>query len=302
MMNKKSRWVKLGAALWLAVGVSLGAAGTLTQATKEAPWENSHGMKFVPVAGTAALFCIWHTRVQDFASFVKATAGTAPVAGGKEVAKDWQTPEAGKPSNFHAALKKMEQYNQGPTEPACNVSWEEAGAFCQWLTKKERAAGALPANMEYRLPTDAEWSVAVGLGPEPGQTIYEKNRKITEVYPWGTEKMPAKAAGNYFGEEHRTSPYQKFVAPNDGFMFTSPVGSFPPNAFGLYDMGGNVWQFCRDEFDPPLPARVLRGGAWCTTDLKYMLSGRRTAAPPDSHYNFNGFRCVIAPVAASASQ
>lgn len=93
------------------------------------------------------------------------------------------------------------------------------------------------------------------------------------------------------------------VGYDDGFKYTSPVGSFSANAFGLYDMGGNLWQWCEDQLDPPLPARVLRGGAWCTTDPFYLWSSRRMAAPPEFHYNFNGFRCVLASVGASpASQ
>lgn len=291
MMNHRTQLVSVGAGLLLAMGVALGVlvgatdslAASPQQATKEAPWENSLGMKFVPVKGTPVLFCIWHTRVQDFTAFVAATKGSAAaatLAAAKELGKDWQSPG----------------FKQEPTHPVCDVSWEEAHAFCQWLTKKERAEGRLAANLQYRLPTDAEWSVAVGLGPETGATPHEKDSKI-KVYPWGVQLPPSKGAGNYYGEENRKSKYDShlIVGYDDGFKVTSPVGSFPANAFGLYDMGGNMWQWCEDLLDPPLPARVLRGGAWCTNDPTLMFSTSRAAAPPDSHYNFNGFRCVLAP-------
>jgi formylglycine-generating enzyme required for sulfatase activity len=300
MMNGRSALVSVVAGVLLALGAGFSAvagasdrvAASPHQATKEAPWENSLGMKFVPVKGTAVLFCIWHTRVQDLAAFAKAAEGAA--GGAKEIAKDWQSPI---PKD-----SRSPGYVQGPTDPVWNVSWDEAKAFCQWLTKKELADRTLPGDMQYRLPTDAEWSVAVGLAAEKGQTPHEKDSRI-EVYPWGTQMPPPKGAGNYYGEENRRSKYETLLIAgyDDGFKYTSPVGSFSANAFGLYDMGGNLWQWCEDLLDPPLPARVLRGGAWCTSDPYYLWSTRRTAAPPDRHFNFNGFRCVLAPAGASPS-
>ena len=300
-MKYRSLFIRRVAGVLFALSIGFAAMSAATghaatnpkQATKEAPWENSLGMKFVPVPGTDVLFCIWHTRVQDFAAFAKAVEGARAV-NGQEVAKDWQTP-------FPKTRVRTEEFKQEPTHPACNVSWDEAQAFCQWLTKKEHVEGKLPADMRYRLPTDAEWSVVVGLGPENGKTPRDKNWK-TEGYPWGAQMPPTKGAGNFCGEENRKSKYETrlIVGYDDGFKYTSPVGSFSANAFGLYDMTGNVWQWCEDLFDPPVPARVLRGSAWCTTDPFYLKSSCRTAAPPDSHYNFNGFRCVLAPVAATA--
>ncbi len=256
------------------------------QASKEAPWINSLGMKFVPVKDTEVLFCIWDTRVQDFTTFAKAAEGTAPVTG-QELAKNWQSPF---PGEWHTP-----KYQQSPLEPVCNVSWDEAKAFCRWLTQTEHAAGRLAADRQYRLPTDAEWSVAVGLGPEKGKTPHDKDSHI-EIFPWGTQMLPPKGAGNYYGEEHRRNKYDTYLIAgyNDGFTLASPVGSFPANACGLYDVSGNVWQWCEDLFDPPLPARALRGAAWCTSDIYYLWSSRRIAVPPDDHYNYIGFRCVLA--------
>ena len=96
---------------------------------------NTLGMPFVPVKGTEVAFCIWETRVKEYAA---ANAGV----GGR-----WKNPP----------------FKQSDTYPVVNVSWEDAQAFCAWLTKKELAEGKIKAGQKYRLPTDAEWSVAVGL-------------------------------------------------------------------------------------------------------------------------------------------
>jgi formylglycine-generating enzyme required for sulfatase activity len=108
------------------------------------------------------------------------------------------------------------------------VSLDDARRFCAWLSKKE--------GRTYRLPTSAEWSAAVG----------------PQKYPWGDSFPPPKGAGNYGGSESRHVPLgiSVFTIPgyNDGYPRTSPVGSFAPNRSGLYDMGGNVAQWCDEEY------------------------------------------------------
>jgi len=117
----------------------------------------------------------------------------------------------------------------------------------QWLTDKEQKEGVLPPNQFYRLPTDLEWSKAVGLPEEPQKTPAERDMVITDVYPWGAGWPPPPGAGNYTGEE--TGSDIAIKAYNDGFAWTSPVGSFKPDKYGLYDMGGNVWQWCMDSWN-----------------------------------------------------
>ncbi len=113
----------------------------------------------------------------------------------------------------------------------------------------------IKAGQKYRLPTDAEWSVAVGLGKERGNTPREKSGLKKGGYPWGNYGPPRKGAGNYFGS-----------LKVDKFYYTSPAGSFAANKLGLHDMGGNVWEWCEDWYDPSEKKyRVWRGP--CIVDL-----------------------------------
>jgi hypothetical protein len=84
--------------------------------------------------------------------------------------------------------------------PVVGVSWEDAQGFCQWLTEKESAEGKLPKGWKYRLPSDEEWSWAVGLPPELGATPAEKSGKNSVDFPWGKDWPPTKKVGNYADE------------------------------------------------------------------------------------------------------
>lgn len=174
-------------------------------------------------------------------------------------------------------------FGQDPTHPAVNVSWEDAQTFCAWLTEKERKEGRLGPNTRDRLPTDAEWSIAVGIGPEPGTSPKEKDGKITNQYPWDQPWPPPRGAGNY-GVSLQV----------DDFANTSPVGSFAVNQFGLCDLGGNVWQWCEDEYAPGDGARVLRGASWVIDSQLRLLSSARNRLPAADSNNSVGFRAVLA--------
>jgi formylglycine-generating enzyme required for sulfatase activity len=181
-----------------------------------------------------------------------------------------------------------------------NVTWVEAVAFCKWLTDKEHKSGTLPSNQFYRLPTDLEWSKAVGLPDESGKkTPEDRDMGIPEVYPWGTGWPPPPGAGNYTGEE--TGSDVAIKGYDDGFAWTSPVGSFKANKYGLYDMGGNVWQWCMDTWNTESKAKVLRGASWYNGALKLsLLSSCRVHAAPDSSTDNYGFRIVRATEAPAA--
>lgn len=228
---------------------------------------NTLGMQFVTVGDVK--FSVWLTRVQDFEAFATAT-------GLKSTA--WKHPS----------------FAQGPTHPVVNVSWKDANAFCHWLTLKERKEGRLSSEQVYRLPTDAEWSVAVGLSYEKGRSAQNRDMDVPGVYPWGTQWPPPEGAGNFTGEETGSDAVIKGY--NDRYAWTSPVGAFPPNQFGLYDMAGNAWQWCMDYWNEEKKARTLRGSAWCNSALNLsLLSSCRFHAVPESIAEYYSFRCVIAP-------
>jgi len=227
---------------------------TPTLARKFSPFVNRLRMKFIPVPGTNVLFSIWETRVRDYAAFVQAM--------GREM--------------------RNSDFEQTPKDPVVNVSWEDAKNFCMWLTEKESREGKIARHQIYRLPTDEEWSVAVGLPNERGTTPREKDGKIADVYPWGTQWPPPRKAGNY--------------APSlgvDSFETTSPVGSFAANRYVLFDMGGNVWEWCEDSYDESQKCRVLRGGSWYYHGRENLLSSCRLSVNPNFRLGDFGFRCVL---------
>jgi formylglycine-generating enzyme required for sulfatase activity len=165
------------------------------------------------------------------------------------------------------------------------------------LTDKERGEGLLAANGAYRLPTDAEWSWAVGIGErERGATPAGKNLELKDVYPWGTGWPPPKGAGNYCDEAaHRANPSWSYIQGyDDGFVYTSPVGSFAPTRDGLYDLGGNVWEWCQDWWDKKQEWRVLRGGSWSFGVPVFLLSSYRLSYTPGNRGSPLGFRVVLA--------
>jgi hypothetical protein len=261
-------------------------------ATREAPFVNSLGMKFVPVpivggpaAGQKVLFSIWDVRVQDYAVYA---------ASNPQVDGAWKTQS-----------KDGVRAGRELDHPVVGVSWDDAQAFCQWLTAKERAEGKLPKSMKYRLPTDEEWSWAAGLPPEAGSTPAEKSQKNSVDFSWGKDYPPAKKVGNYADESfHAKFPSKKNEKENrmenqwiegytDGYATTSPVGAFPANAYGLYDMGGNVWQWCEDWYDASHQHRVLRGASWHDCDRGHLLSSVRGHYVPTLRYDHYGIRCVL---------
>lgn len=176
-------------------------------------------------------------------------------------------------------------FHQTPADPAVKVSWFDAVAFCKWLTEKEQNENLIEDREAYRLPMDSEWSKAVGLVNENGSTPEARDSKIKNEFPWGKQWPPPSDAGNYAGAKRRIA--------------TLPVGSFKPSSTGLFDLGGNVWEWCLDTYrgDSTVNGRdwgVLRGGSWATGNRLEMQSSYRNVVDRNERDVIYGFRCVLA--------
>lgn len=251
------------------------------------PWTNSLDMRFVPIGNI--YMSVWQTRVADFEAFVKAT-GYDAIGGMSSVVTQ-------NGFKLNEMSWKAPGFQQTPDRPIVGVSWEDANQFCAWLTKKERREGTLEAFQSYRLPTDREWSHAVGLEREQGNTPKDRSGKIKGVYPWGSGFPPPNDSFNYAGSESAAgAPESWNVIPgfHDPFPRTAPVSAFKANARGLCCIGGNVWEWCMDKFEDAMNWRTLRGGSWATSHAEEMLSSFRRGFGPLFRCDDVGFRCVIA--------
>lgn len=251
------------------VSGSLPAQPPLNAEVRE-PFTNSLGMTFVPVPGTPMLMCIHETRRADYAVYAAENAATDP---------SWEDTKLGSLSAV-----------AGKDHPVVNVSWDDAQAFCRWLSKKE--------GRTYRLPTDREWSVAVGIGDQEessGVTPQSLSGKLPNVYPWDTPWPPTTGSGNYADAECKTQyPKEKIIENySDGFSITSPVMKFSPNALGIYDLGGSVWEWCEDWFNEEKKDHILRGASWGSSAPKPLLSSFRGNQPSTRRWRCDGFRCVL---------
>jgi len=250
------------------------------------PWTNSLEMRFVPLGRIH--MAVWQTRVRDFEVFVKATGYDAVGVMSSAITQDGL--------ELTTMSWKDPGFRQTPEHPVVGVSWEDAVQFCAWLTKKERSQGLLTGAQSYRLPTDQEWSEAVGLAEAPGATPEARSGKVDDVYPWGRTFPPPVDAANYAGSESSVgAPEWWAVIPgfHDAFPRTAPVAAFKPNSRGLCSVGGNVWEWCTDKFNDTTNWRTLRGGSWATSRPEEMLSSYRRGYEPFSRCDDVGFRCVI---------
>jgi sulfatase modifying factor 1 len=182
-------------------------------------------------------------------------------------------------------------FKQTDRDPVVCVSWEDAQAYTRWLNSKLHGAQNIGGTLgPYRLPSEAEWEYAA----RAGSSTY---------YYWG--EVASHDHANY-GIEH-CSPCGAAKGGKDHWYFTSPVGSFPPNPFGLYDASGNVWQWTADcmhysfanapsdgsawttDTSDACHNRILRGGSWLDPSRLVMPFERNPWAPKDHNYA-NGFR------------
>ncbi len=188
-------------------------------------------------------------------------------------------------AEYQALTGTNPSFFSGASRPVEQVTWLSARAYCAALTAQQ--AGNLPAGYEYRLPTEAEWEYACRAG-------------TTTEFHYGAALFCNQAR---FWFSYHTNP-PAYCGNSNG---TVPVGSYAPNAFGLYDMHGNVLEWCLDSYasyssaavtDPFVtggPDRVLRGGSWYD-DSGVCRSAHRDSFDPGLTFSDFGFRVVLAPV------
>jgi serine/threonine protein kinase len=252
---------------------------TLEQDTSvilDRPWENSLGMKFVPM-GDEWMAAVWETRRQDFRAFAESVGTRMPLMADGVEADELEDPNALHPVTF--------------------ISRDEAQAFCEWLTAKERGEDRLKRSLEYRLPTDAEWSELAGRDETEGSSPARRDLRKPSVFYWGVVWPPPADVGNLAGEESELSLGSRIRGYDDGFGTTSPVGSFPANEMGLYDLCGNAQEWVSDSYSTlslPDGEGVLRGGGWLSHQQKDLYIGSRNPQPPTASEGTYGFRLVIA--------
>ncbi|MEM7386856.1 MAG: SUMF1/EgtB/PvdO family nonheme iron enzyme, partial [Verrucomicrobiota bacterium] len=205
-------------------------------------WENSLGMRFVPVDGSEVLFSVWESRVDDFRAFVESSGHRA--SGRTMVIKDnrWQAENTSwdRPG-----------FPISGRDPVVGLSLNDAKAFCRWLTEEELKKGIIRSPMRYRLPTDEEWSLAAGI--KPGQDSAD----MPPRYLWGTAWPPPDRAANLSGSEVRSklgNQLKHLWDYEDPYVYTSPVGRFI-GTNGIFDLDGNVREWCRDVFGISTPPR-----------------------------------------------
>jgi formylglycine-generating enzyme required for sulfatase activity len=177
------------------------------------------------------------------------------------------------------------------SRPVEQVSWSDATNYCAKLTLQERNAGRIFPNWVYRLPTEAEWEYACRAG-------------TTAPFYFGNSLTSGMA--NFYGQDGYVAGTGTVFSSNGVYLArTTAVGSYQPNSSGIFDMAGNVWEWCQDWFtnltagsatNPTGPAsgedRVLRGGAF-NNNAKDCRSAARINDSPSDNANTIGFRVVL---------
>jgi len=278
-------------------------------ATRATPWKNSLNMAFIPVPGLdRTLICRHETRMGDF---LLSLEGEGPEweawkeAFGVEMAGRMRLADL-RPSGWEPQDNSAMHLGQGlrdlglPADaPACGVNVFLARRFCAWLTWREQRQGRLAAHEYYRLPTDAEWSLAAGLPPEKELLVERRHKSIPgTAHPWGKGWPPPPGFANYAGTEARDAnwpaAWTSLPGRNDDFPRAAPVGSFPENSTGLHDVWGNVWEWCESPPNLVSGELTLRGGSWVEGGFKpQMRRDFRRFERLNLRESCIGFRCVL---------
>lgn len=238
----------------------------------------------------------YEVTVGQFRKFIEASGyqpeSIADGTGGYGYNRTYDPAQSQRGDAFEGRDPKYSWRNPGFVQtdehPVVNVTWNDAVAMAQWLSQRE--------GKKYRLPTEAEWEYACRAGSRTRYHSGDDPQSLLQV----ANTFDLAAQSNW--------PQWKAFALNgwDGFAFTAPVGRFEPNAWGLYDMHGNAWEWTADFYDdqyyahspvndPLGPAtgnlRVRRGGSWHTWAL-YLRSSYRNVNTPSTRYTLVGMRLL----------
>jgi formylglycine-generating enzyme required for sulfatase activity len=232
---------------------------------------------------------VYEVTVGQFRKFVDDTGYRTEAESDGKGGSGWKDD---KTKRFEQWLKytwRKTGFSQTDEHPVVNVSWNDATAFCEWLSLKE--------GKTYRLPTEAEWEYACRAG-------------TTTWYHCGDNPEKLATVGNVADRTAKTKfNAQSQISARDGYAFTAPVGRFRPNAFGLYDMHGNVCEWCDDWYDPRYYAnsaiddpagptmasgRVWRGGSFIS-HVRDCRAAIRDGFEPSARGCSFGFRVARVP-------
>jgi formylglycine-generating enzyme required for sulfatase activity len=176
-----------------------------------------------------------------------------------------------------------------PTQPVCHVSWEEAQAFCRWLSEL--------TGRSVRLPSGDLWEYACRAGQSTPMAYGEVTADFSRLANLADVNL-RRPAGHRSGSVPEWRP--AVVTANDGHWVSAPVGSYPPNAWGLHDMQGNVWEWTHD-LAPDGVRRLARGGSWYVRPHRALPDGTLPYLPWQKVYDV-GFRVVVEENALSAKK
>lgn len=225
-----------------------------------------------------------HVTVGQFSAFVKQTGYKTAAEKEGWAYGAWNARE-NKWNKIDGGCWKNPGFRQSDDCPVVCVDWHDAVAFCEWLSAKEKRT--------YRLPSEAEWEYACRAGK-------------STVFPWGNDPAAGKGCANC-ADATATNIFNLFppFPWSDGYLFTSPVATFRPNDWGLFDMIGNALEWCGDWFadyptnavtDPIGPSqgteRVLRGGAFVYGPERCRCAFRGRNSPGFRNF-YIGFRVVL---------
>jgi len=237
----------------------------------------------------------------QFAEFVNDTGYQTEAE--KDGKGGWGFDAVGNGSQKPEYTWKANGMSQTDSHPVVNVSWNDSVEFIKWLSKKE--------GREYRLPTEAEWEYCCRAGSE---SHFSTGDSLVSLRGFGNV-LDTSYKGTYPNNDDTV--YQPFPFA-DGFVYTSPVGRFKTNGFGLHDMHGNVWEWCSDWYsndfyatslqgNPPVAVpltdpegpdsgslRVYRGGGW-DISAGGCRSAYRSGSDPSLRGNVLGFRLALSP-------